>query len=67
MVVAIRVVVAVRVVVVIRVVAARAIKKEKERRTGADVGKIAQRSPLGKKKPSGTPFTLRWVSFGRES
>ena len=58
---------AIRVVLVIRVVAARAIKKERERRTGADVGRSAQRSPLRKKKTSGTPLTLRWLSFLRES
>ena len=67
-VVAIRVAVAVRIVVVIRVVvAARARKLEEERRTGADVGRSAQRSPLRKKKTSGTPWTLRWLLFLRES
>ena len=58
MVVATRVAVPVRVVVVIRVRAARAMTEEKERRTGADVCRSAQRSPLRKRKPSGTPLTL---------
>ena len=62
MVVAMRV--AVRVVQVIRVAAARAMREEKERRTGAAVGRSAQRSPLQKKKPLGKPLTLR---FHRES
>ena len=58
--VAIRVAVVIRVVVVIRVAAAaRAIKEAKERRTGADVGRSAQRRPLRKKKPSGTPVHYR--------
>ena len=61
-----KVVVTIR-VVVIRVVAARAIKEEKERRTGADVVRSAQRSPLRKKKISGTPLTVQWLSFLRES
>ena len=56
--VAIRVAVVIRVVVVIRVAAARVIKEGKERGTGADVGRSAQRRPLRKKKPSGTPVTL---------
>ena len=64
--VAIRVAVVIR-VVVIRVAAARAIKEAWERRTGADVGRSAQRRPLQKKKPSGTPVTLPWLSFHRES
>ena len=64
---AIRVAVVITTVVVIRVAAARAIKEEKERRTGANVGRSAQRSPLQKKKPSGTPVTLPWLSFHRES
>ena len=62
-----RVVVAIKMLMVIRVVAARAIKEEKERCTGADVGRSAQRSPLRKKKTSGTPLTLRWLSFLRAS
>ena len=66
-VVAIRVAVVIRVPVVVRVAAARAIREEKERRTGADVGRSAQRRPFRKKKPSGTPVTLRWLSFHRES
>ena len=66
-VVATRVAVAVRLVVAIRVVAARAIKEGKERRTGADVDRSAQSSPLRRKKPSDTPLTLRWLSFRRES
>ena len=65
--VAIRVAAVIRVAVVIRVAAARAIKEEKERRTGADIGRSAQRRPLRKKKPSGTPVTLPWLSFHRES
>ena len=65
--VAIRVAVVIGVVVIIRVAAARAIKEEKERRTGADVGRIAQSRPLREKKPSGTPVTLPWLSFHRES
>ena len=65
--VAIRVAVVIRVVVVIRVAAARAIKEARERRTGADVGRGAQRRPLRKKKTSGTPVTLPWLSFHRES
>ena len=65
--VAIRVAVAIRVVVVIRVAAARAIKEARERRRGADIGRSAQRRPLQKKKPSGTPVTLLWLSFHRES
>ena len=65
--VAIRVAVVIRVVVVIRVAAARAIKEARERRTGADVGRSAQRRPLRKKKTSGTPVTLPWLSFHRES
>ena len=56
-----------RVAVVLRVAAARAIKEEKKRRTGADVGTSAQRRPLRKKKPSGTPVTLLWLSFHAES
>ena len=59
--------VAIRLAVVVRVAAARAIREEKERRTGADVGRRAQRHPLRKKKPSGTPVTLPWLSFDRES
>ena len=54
-------------VVVIRVAAARAIKEAKERRTAADVGRSAQRRSLRKKKPSGTPVTLPWLWFHRES
>ena len=42
-------------------------KGEKKRRTGTDVGGGSQRSPLRRKKTSGTPLTLRWVSFLRES
>ena len=49
------------------VVAARVIKEERERRTGADGGRGAQRSPLRKKKTPGTPLTLRWLLFLRES
>ena len=60
-------VVAIRVAVVIRLAAARAIKEEKERRTGAGVGRGVQRRPLRKEKPSGTPVTLRWLSFHPES
>ena len=59
--------VVIRVVVVIRVAAARAIKEGNERRTSADVGRSAQRRRLRKKKPSGTPVTLPWPSFHRES
>ena len=65
-----KVVVAVRVVVAIRVVAIRApraTKREKERCTGADVGRSTKKRPLQKKKPSGTPLTLQWLSFLRES
>ena len=40
---------------VIRVAAARAIKEERERRTGADVGRSAQRRPLRKNKTLGQP------------
>ena len=58
-----RVVVAIRVAVVVRMAAARAIREAKERCTGADVGRSAQRRPLRKKKPLGTPVTLRWLSF----
>ena len=65
--VAIRVAVVIKVVVVIRVAAARVIKEARERRTGADVGRSAQRRPLQKKKTSGTPVTLPWFSFHRES
>ena len=65
--VAIRVAVVIGVVVVIRVAAARAIKEENKRRTGADVGRSAQRRPLRKKKFSGTPVTLPWLLFHRES
>ena len=64
-VVAIGVAVAIRVVVVIRPLAPRAIKEERERCT--DVGRSAQRRPLRKKKTSGTPLTLQWLSFLRES
>ena len=53
-VVAIRVAVAVRVVVVMGSVAARALKKEREGRTGADVSRDTERRPLWKKKTSGT-------------
>ena len=57
-----------RVVLAIRVVVApRATKGEKLRRTGADVGRSAQRSPLRKKKTWGTPLTVRWLSFLGES
>ena len=63
----IRVAGVIRVAVVLSVAAARAIKEEKERRTGADVGRSAQRRPLRKKKPPGTPVTLPWLSFHRES
>ena len=66
-VVSLRVVVAIMVAVVIRVAAARAIGGGKERRMSAGVGRSAQRRPLRKKKPSGTPVTLRWLSFHRES
>ena len=59
----IRVAVAPIVVVVIRVQASRAIKEEKKRRTGADVGRSAQRSPLRKKQTSGTPLSLWWLAF----
>ena len=65
--VATRLAVVIRVVVVIGVVALRAIKEGKRHRTGADVGRSAQRGPLRKKKPSGTPVTLPWPSFHRES
>ena len=59
----IRLAVTARVVVVMTVlVAKRAIKGEKERPTGADVGRNAQRSPLRRKKTSGTLLTLRWLS-----
>ena len=62
--VAIRVVTTVKAVVAIGlVVAVRAIKGEKDRRTGADVGRSARRYPLRKKVPSGTPVTLRWLTF----
>ena len=67
-VVVIRVAVAVRAVVVIGVVvAARAKKGEKERCTGADASRSAHRSPIREKKTSGTPLTLRWLSFLGES
>ena len=66
-VVSLRVVGAIRMAMVVRVAAARAIREEKERRTGADVGRSAQGGPLGKKKPSGTRMTLRWLSLHRES
>ena len=62
MVVSLRMVVAMRLAVALRVAAARAIREEGERRTGADVGRSAQR-----KIPLGTPVTLRWLSFHRES
>ena len=65
--VAIRVAVVIRVEVVISLAAARAKKEGKERRTGADVGRGAQRRPFRKKKPSGTPVTLPRPSFHRES
>ena len=70
LVVAIKVVVAVSVVVAIGLVAIRTVREtkgEKERRTGADVGRTTQRSLPQKKKPSGTPLTLQWLSFLRES
>ena len=65
--VAIRVAVVIRVAMVIRVAAARAIKEEKQRHTGGEAGRSAQRRPLRAKKPSGTPVTLPWLSFHRES
>ena len=67
MVVMLMVAVAVKVAVVIRVVAARATKEERERLMGEDVGRSAQRSSPQKKKPSGTPLTLRWLLLHRES
>ena len=60
-----KVLVAIRVVVAVRAVGA--IKGEKERRTGTGAGRSAPRSPPRKKKLSGTPLTLRWLSFLRES
>ena len=65
--VAIRVAVLIRVAVVIWVAAARAIKEERERRTGADVGRSAERRPLRNIKPSGTSVTLQWLSLHLES
>ena len=53
--VAIRVAMVVRAAVVVRVVAARAIREEKERRTGANVGRSAQRHNLRKRKTLGHP------------
>ena len=66
-VVSLRVVVAIRVAVVVSVAAARAIREEREPCTGADVSRSAQRRPLRKKQPSGSPVTLRWLSFHLES
>ena len=66
-VVSLRVVVVIRVAVGVGVAAASATREERERRTGADVGRSAQRRPLRKKKPAGTPVTPRWLSFHRES
>ena len=66
-VVSLRVVVAIRVAVLVRVAAARAIREVKEHLAGAAVGRSARRRPLRKKKSSGTPVTLWWLSFHRES
>ena len=47
--------------------AARAMKEEKDRSMGADAVRSAQGSPHRKKKASGNPLTLRWLSLLRES
>ena len=66
-VVSLRVVVAIRVAVVVGVAMVRAIREERGHPTGADVGRSAQRRSLPKEEPSGTPVTLPWLSFHRES